>query len=154
MKILVDGDSCPVLAVIEKAAKANLVPCHVYADMLRDMESEYSEIHFVESSRDSADFAIANAAAPGDIVVTNDAGLASMAMARGAFAMSPFGYQYTNRNIGSMLQRRYMHARVARSEKHAGKAHRAVASKQDVKREDVSRLVQRLVDESARRHHA
>ena len=153
MKILIDGDSCNAIKLIEKVAKVNLVPCHIYTDIGHEIHSDYSEVHIVDKGRDSADFAIVNACQPGDIVITNDGGLASMAKAKQALIMSPFGFQFTDKVISTMLQRRYMHARVSRTSKH-NRNHKAIGYNNNIKREHTGELLQRLINESAKKFNS
>ena len=106
--ILIDGDSCNVIAITEKLAKKYAIPCHIYCDTHRFLESDYSEIHIVDSGRDSADFAIINKCGCNDIVITNDSGLAAMVLSRNAIAINSKGFEYTKHNIMSYLTTRYI----------------------------------------------
>ena len=108
MKILIDGDSCNVIACTEKIAKKNNIVCHIYCDTSRLLESEYSEIHIVDKGKDSADFAILNKCGKHDVVITNDSGLAAMVLAKQGYAINSHGFEYTKRNIDTYLNRRYL----------------------------------------------
>lgn len=108
MKILIDGDACCVISSTEYVARQHNVPCHIYCDIKHLLESEYSEIHYVERRQDSADFAIANACERGDIVITNDSGLAALVLAKQAYALNSYGVEYTKKNIMSFLNKRYV----------------------------------------------
>ena len=61
----------------------------------------------VDKGADSADFAIANQALPGDLVITQDYGLASMCLARGARVLHQDGWEYTLDNIDALLFSRH-----------------------------------------------
>ena len=63
---------------------------------------------------DSVDFALVNFAVPGDIVITQDYGLASMCLARGAVVINQNGHEYTADNIDALLMQRHV-ARKVRS---------------------------------------
>ena len=77
LKILIDGDSCSKIDDTIHIAKKHDIPVHIYKDYDHELSNDYAEIHTVEVGSDSADFAIANNTDAGDIVVTNDTGLAS-----------------------------------------------------------------------------
>ena len=83
MKILIDGDSCNTIGKIVKQAKKDHTEVHIYCDTKHFINSNYAQVHIVDSAPDAADFAIANATGPDDIVMTNDGGLAAMVKARG-----------------------------------------------------------------------
>lgn len=108
MKILIDGDSCCVISSTEKIAKQYDIPCHIYCDTKHMLDSSYSEIHIVDSGKDSADFAIINKCDREDIVITNDSGLAAMVLAKNGFALNSNGTEYTKKNILSFLNKRYV----------------------------------------------
>jgi hypothetical protein len=113
--IYIDGDSCHVIDTTETIAKKHHVPCHIYSDTTRVLESDYSKIHIVDRGPDSVDFAILNACSPGDVIVTADGGLAALALGRGCYAISPFGVEFTDARVTSVLTSRYMRAHAARS---------------------------------------
>jgi hypothetical protein len=56
---------------------------------------------------DSADFALVNRVQAGDIVITQDYGLAAMALARWAYALNQNGMAYTDENIDALLLARH-----------------------------------------------
>ena len=114
MKILIDGDSCSKLFTTEKLAKKYGIPCHVYCDTSRLIESDYSAIHIVDIGFNSADMAIANACNADDIVITNDAGLAALVLAKNAITINTYGLQYTNQNINAYLTKRYIRSNCMR----------------------------------------
>ena len=52
-----------------------------------------------------------------DLIVTQDYGLASLALAKGCIVLHHKGYKYTNDNIEQLLQTRYLSAMVRKSGK-------------------------------------
>lgn len=108
MKILIDGDSCSKIVLTEKIAKQKHIPCHIYCDASRDIYSNYSEVHTVDIGFNSADMAIINRCKKGDIVVTNDTGLAAMILVKSAYAINNRGIEFTNDNITQLLMRRHI----------------------------------------------
>lgn len=114
MKILIDGDSCNVIECTERIAKSKNITCHICCDTKHLLESDYSEIHIVDSRRDSADFAILNRCGKYDIVITNDSGLAAMVLAKNGYVINSHGFEYTKYNIDAYLSRRHLRAYTAR----------------------------------------
>lgn len=108
MKILIDGDACSKIRTIERIAKAKGVPCHIYCDASRYIDSDYSEVHVVDVGANSADMAIIKYCRQSDIVVTNDIGLAAMVLTRGAAVLNNFGLEYTDSNILALLTNRHI----------------------------------------------
>lgn len=113
LKILVDADACPVKHIIEKIAKELHIPVIMFCDTSHILESSYSEIITVSKAPDAVDFALFNKTDKGDIVVTQDYGVAAMALGKGAYTIHHNGLVYTDYNIGTMLTQRHI-ARVNR----------------------------------------
>jgi hypothetical protein len=67
---------------------------------------------------DSVDFALVNRVKPGDVVVTQDYGLASMCLAKCARVLNQNGLEYTADNIDTLLLRRYENKKLLRAGKH------------------------------------
>ncbi|MBO5435357.1 DUF188 domain-containing protein [bacterium] len=112
MKILIDGDSCSVIHNTEHIAKQFDIPCHIYCDTNHMLTSLYSDVHIVDHDRDSADFAIVNQCETGDIVITNDSGLAAMVLAKNGTVINSRGFQYTKTNIIGFLNGRYVRTKT------------------------------------------
>lgn len=106
MKILVDADACPVKDIIERVAKEYGLPVMMLTDTSHILTSAYSEIVLVSKAPDAVDFALINRTAKGDIVVTQDYGVAAMALGKGAYAIHPSGKIYTDSNIDVLLMER------------------------------------------------
>lgn len=115
MRILVDADACPGRNLIEKAAKENNIPVIMYCDMNHILNSEYSDIKYVESGFQSVDMVIANETKAGDVVVTQDFGVAAMCLGKRAYAISPKGFIYDNDNIDRLLFERHIGAKVRKA---------------------------------------
>lgn len=126
MKILVDADACPVVGIVEQCAKQNEILCILFVDTNHVLHSEYSEVKVIGAGADAVDFALIYACTKGDIVVTQDYGVAAMALGKGAYAIHQSGKWYTNENIDQMLMERHL-AKKARNGK--GKHHLKGAAK-------------------------
>lgn len=119
-RIVVDGDSCPVKAEIAETARRfgiKVLMVSSYDHVLR--ESEGVEVVQVDRSQQSADLYIANHIASGDIVVTQDYGLAALALAKSCKTMSPRGDIYHPGNIDYLLERRHYQAKARRGGRHS-----------------------------------
>ena len=108
MRILVDADACPVTKEVENIAGKYLVPLVLLADTSHNIETDYGEVMHIDTGAESVDTALINICEPGDIVVTQDYGVATMALGKGAYAIHQDGWQYKNSNIDHLLMGRYM----------------------------------------------
>lgn len=75
-----DADACPVVKIIEKLAKKYEVPCTLLCDTNHVLRSDYSEVKTIGAGADAVDFALINLCRLGDIVVSQDYGIAAMAL--------------------------------------------------------------------------
>lgn len=147
MHILVDADACPVVSIVEKTAKQYQIPCTLLCDTNHVLYSDYSEVKIIGAGADAVDYALINSCHKGDIVVSQDYGVAAMALSKGAYAIHQSGRWYTNDNIDQMLMERHM-AKKARMGK--GKHHikgPAKRTEEDDKRFEVSlkQLIERAM---------
>lgn len=108
MKILVDADACPVVAAVEQIAKEYHIPVILLCDTNHVLRSDYSEVKVVSAGADAVDFALVGACEKGDIVVTQDYGVAAMILGKGAHGIHQSGKWYTDENIDRMLMERHM----------------------------------------------
>ena len=108
MQIFVDADACPVVAIIEKIAKENSVPVTLLCDTNHVLSSAYSEVVVVGAGADAVDYKLISICHKGDIVVSQDYGVAAMALGKGAYAIHQSGKWYTNDNIDQMLMERHL----------------------------------------------
>lgn len=116
MTIVVDADACPVKSEIEEAAKEfGASVCMVASYDHRMQEREGVRVVQVDRSSQSVDLYIMNHIRSGDILVTQDFGLACMALGKGAVVLSPRGEQYTDENIDYLMERRHQGARLRRA---------------------------------------
>lgn len=115
MKILVDADACPVKDLIIKIAKKYSLKVIMFIDTSHIYQDEYSEVITVDKGRDSVDFALANRISERDIIVTQDYGVATMALSKRAFALNQNGLIYNKDNIDKLLFERYLSQKIRRS---------------------------------------
>lgn len=103
MRIFVDADACPVVKQTESVAKQYDIPVILLCDTNHVLTSDYSEVKIIGAGADAVDFALINLCQAGDVVVTQDYGVAAMALSRCAFAIHQDGWQYTEANIDRLL---------------------------------------------------
>lgn len=118
--IYVDADACPVVGIVEKIAKKYGFPVTLLCDTNHVLSSDYSEVRIIGAGADAVDFALINLCNRGDIVVSQDYGVAAMALGKGAYAIHQSGKWYTNENIEQLLMERYMAKKARRA---SGKNH-------------------------------
>lgn len=119
-RILVDADACPVIAIVEKLAKEKEIPVVLLCDTNHVLHSEYSEVKVIGAGRDAVDFALITECRAGDIVVTQDYGVAAMALGKKAYALHQSGKRYTDENIDRMLMERHL---AKKERQRSGKHH-------------------------------
>lgn len=108
MQIFVDADACPVVRIVEEIANKYRVPVTLLCDTNHILRSDYSEIVVVGAGADAVDYKLINICHKGDIVVSQDYGVAAMALGKGALAIHQSGKWYTNDNIDQMLMERHL----------------------------------------------
>ena len=114
MRILVDADSCPVVSIVEKTAKKYEIPVVLLCDTNHVLYSDYSEVITVGAGADAVDFKLVSLCQKGDIVVTQDYGVAAMILGKGAYGIHQSGKWYTNENIDQMLMERHLNKKARR----------------------------------------
>jgi uncharacterized protein len=117
--LFIDADACPVTRDALAIARTRGVPVVLVANATQNL-SRYTgrpgvEAVQVSGGRDAADFVIVEQLAQGDVVVTQDIGLAAMVLGRGARAMSPRGRLFSTTTIDMELAVRHAEQRHRRS---------------------------------------
>ncbi len=112
MRILIDADGCPVVDLTVRLAKKYGIECTILCDTSHEFNRDGAQTVVVEKGSDSVDFKIVNLVGEGDIVVTQDYGLAAMCLARKAIPVSQNGLVYTDKNIDQLLFTRYVSKKI------------------------------------------
>lgn len=115
MQILIDADACPVIQIAEKVAIKYNIPVTLICDTNHILNSDYSEVIVVSAGADAVDYRLINICHKGDIVITQDYGVAAMALAKGAYSIHQSGRWYTNENIDQMLMERHINKKARRT---------------------------------------
>ena len=127
MNVLIDADACPVVDIAVKLCREYQRECVLLCDTAHEIHKDGAQILVFDKGADSVDYALVNRTSAGDIVITQDYGLASMCLARAARVLHQDGWEYTQNNIDALLFQR-----------HAAKEYRAAGgrTKGPAKRKD------------------
>ena len=110
------------------------MPVVLLCDTNHVLTSDYSEVKIIGAGIDAVDFALVNLCQEGDIVVTQDYGVAAMALGKGALPIHQSGKWYTNDNIDQMLMQRHISNKIRRSsQKRACKGTKKMNEEDDIK---------------------
>lgn len=115
MRILVDGDACPSKEVIVELAKKYQLEMLVFIDYAHTLSNHDYQVIMCEVGDDSVDMMIINSIQSGDIVITQDYGLASLVLSRQAKVVHTSGKIIDNLNIDQLLMTRYISAKQRKS---------------------------------------
>lgn len=134
MRVYVDADACPVTDIAVNWAGQEGFDITLICDSAHEMRRAGASTLTVHRGDDSADYAIVNLLCAGDLVITQDYGLAAMCLARGARVINQDGREYTSGNIDGLLAIRHL----ARAARRAGE--RTKGPKKRVKEQDTAFL--------------
>ena len=147
--LFIDADACPVTREALSAARTRKVPVVLVGNETQNLSRFAGRpgVEFVQvgTGRDAADFAIVERLEAADVVVTQDTGLAAMALGRGARALSPRGRVFSAATIDAELAVRHAEQRHRR----AGGRTRGPAALEEEDRERFVRVLDRLLAEPA-----
>lgn len=114
MVILVDGDGCPELQTIKELAYRYGVKMTVFIDYAHFIQDDYFKIVMCEIGNDSVDMNLLKQTQTGDLVITQDYGLASLVLSKGAKVLHTSGKVIDNSNIDQLLMSRFVSAKQRR----------------------------------------
>lgn len=117
MKIIIDGDACPVIPNTLTIAYENKIEVLIVSDFNHDLDYEYATCICVSQGNDSSDHKIFELCNKGDIVITSDGGLANLILGKQGIPISFDGFIYTLENIDAVLMQRYLNAKERKESK-------------------------------------
>ena len=112
MKILIDADGCPVVDITVKIGIDYNIPITIMCDTSHIINKTGVETIVLSKGSDSVDFALVNKVNKGDIIVTQDYGLAAMVLSKGGYPINQNGMVYTNENIDQLLFTRHISKKI------------------------------------------
>ena len=116
MKIIIDADACPVVDIAVETAKKRSLECIIVCDNTHFIQKDDAVTVVVDKGADSADCKIANLTEKGDVIITQDYGLAALILGKGGKALNQNGLIYNDSNIENLLFTRY----ISKKERMAG----------------------------------
>ena len=148
MKIFVDADACPVVGIVEELAKKYTILVTLLCDTNHVISSDYSEVIVVGAGADAVDYKLISMCHKGDMVVSQDYGVAAMALGKGAYAIHQSGKWYTNENIDQMLMERHLNkkARRASQKNHLKGPKRRTAEDDEHFRESFEKMILKVME--------
>ena len=152
MQIFVDADACPVVGIVENVAEKYNIPVTLLCGTNHVLISEYSEVIVVGAGADAVDYKLVSICHRGDIVVSQDYGVAAMALGKGAYAIHQSGKWYTDDNIDQMLMERHLNKKARRSSyKNHVKGTRKRTEEDDIRfAQSFERMVMKSLQETKR----
>ena len=99
----------------DEAAEKYNIPTTLLCDTNHVLYSDYSDVIIVGAGADAVDYKLISICHKGDVVVSQDYGVAAMALGKGAYAIHQSGKWYTNENIDQMLMERHLNKKARRS---------------------------------------
>ncbi len=118
MRILIDADGCPVVDLTIGLAREFGLECIILCDTAHYFNREGARTVVLSQGADSVDFALVNMVRAGDIVVTQDYGLAAMCLARSGKPLNQNGMRYHDGNIDGLLASRHAAQKIRRGGGH------------------------------------
>ena len=115
MKILIDGDGCPVIDIAISVAKKFNIEEVIMCDTSHIFNKEGAKTMVFSKGADSVDFALINYLEKEDIVITQDYGLAAMAMNKASYVINQNGMIYNDENIDRLLYSRHISKKIRKS---------------------------------------
>ena len=115
MNILIDGDGCPVIDIAISVAKKFNIKVVIMCDTSHIFNKEGAKTMVFSKGADSVDFALINYLEKEDIVITQDYGLAAMAMNKASYVINQNGMIYNDENIDRLLYSRHISKKIRKS---------------------------------------
>ncbi len=115
MKVIVDGDACPVIGEVIKVCKHFSIKCIIVCDDSHEIYDDYAEVIVVGMGFDSSDYKILSLMLNNDIIVTNDYGLSALILSKGGIVINFDGKKVTSFEIDSMLEFRAYSAKLRKA---------------------------------------
>jgi uncharacterized protein YaiI (UPF0178 family) len=111
MRILIDGDACPNKEEIITIALTHQCEVLIFIDYAHEIQLEHCQIIYCEIGSDSVDLQIIKEVQAGDIVITQDYGLASLVLPKKVKVLHISGNIISEDNIQSLLMTRFISAK-------------------------------------------
>ena len=115
MKILIDADGCPVVNITVNLGRKYNINTIIMCDTSHIFNKDGAKTMVFSKGADSVDFALINLLKKDDIVITQDYGLAAMAINKASYVINQNGLIYSNENIDRLLYSRHISKKIRKS---------------------------------------
>ena len=118
MRLMVDGDGSPVKEEVIRLGQRFQLPVIIITSVDHYTTKEYPpfvRLVYVDKGADRADYQIVKEILPGDILITQDYGLAALVLAKKGVVLNQNGKWYTENNINELLDLRYTSQKMRQS---------------------------------------
>lgn len=141
MRIIIDADACPVTDIAVRVGIENGIPVTIICDSAHEINRAGAETVVVAQGADAVDFAIITKVQSGDIVITQDYGLASIILSKNAHAINQDGLVYNKFNIESLLFSRH----ISKKMRESGKRTKGLKKRERSQDENFERVLKELI---------
>lgn len=104
MRVLIDGDAFPDIYDIVLLCRRYQKKVIIFVDTSHKIDNDFAQIIVVSEGSNAVDLVLINHIKNDDLVLTQDYGVAAVALSKGAICMNPFGKFYTHENIDYLLE--------------------------------------------------
>lgn len=141
MHVLIDADGCPVVDITVRLCQKYSIPCLILCNTAHIFQKEGAQSLIFDKGADSVDYGLVNRVCPGDIVITQDYGLASMCLARHTRVFHQDGWEYTSENISALLLSRHL----SRKHRAAGKRIKGAKKRTQAQNDAFLRMLEKVL---------
>lgn len=120
MRLFIDGDGCPVINECLNICEEKEIEIILVCDTAHQYNIEGIEIIVVDQGHDHADFEILKRISKHDLLVTQDTGLAALALGKGAVCLHPSGMEFNDASILQLLNQRSDGIKIRKQTKRYG----------------------------------
>ncbi len=146
MKILVDGDACPVKKIICQISKQYSLDVIIFISTAHwTRKQEDVEYVTVDSNYQEVDIKLINSVQAGDIVLTNDYGLAALALAKNAKVLSFNAKLFTRDNIEYLLARRHLAAKLRKQREYLSQASKYTNEDREIFQNKLVQIIENII---------
>ena len=120
MRLIIDGDGCPVKNEIIELAEDFSLPVVIVTSIDHFTTKKYPgfiQFIYVDKGADGADYRIVKEILDGDIIITQDYGLASLLLNKKVRVFHHNGKEYLKESIDILLNQRYIGAQMRKAGK-------------------------------------
>ncbi len=136
MKILVDADACPVKEEIMTLGQRYNLSVIFFVNLSHEIKPWYGQVVRVDQGADSVDLKLINHMEAGDIVVSGDYGVATLALARGGYVLKHNGVAINSDNVDLLMFERHMSRKVRSQGKRRQNRHKGPSPKKRTSEDD------------------